>query len=809
MADIDKICELASQGVGRINAEATIGRRFSPDELTAFRRAATARRLIVAQRKAKGPRSVAERVRAHTESANEVEGFKVAPRHPRLKAACRNDLARFGWMYCRRVLKHAPSDELKHGLIKNTQDTILGGGQVVEEDGRGVGKTTWIGVIAPIWATLYGHRRYPLLISANTKQGKRNLGTIKRVLVRSEEICQDFPAVAVPLRALGGISQRAAAQRYRGAPTDVEWSSERIIMPMCRDDSGNPLDAGCGAIIGSVGIGGAIRGVNEDGQRPDFLIMDDPQTKKIAHSPKLVQDVIEYIHQDALQLGGHDRMLSAFVTITPQCYGDVATELTSQTKHPEWSVFIRPFIKQKCPGWNELAAEFCQEYIDDQANHDTRLTRSTAWYRRHRDAFAGMEVVDPLQYDPTLEVDVIHHVLNLRARLGEKSFNAEIMMSVADEDSTLSIDADSVAKAVNGAPRGVCPPGTDSAVGFVDVNIRKGKGLSWGVVAFGPGRVAACIAYGRYPERGPVCQPNASDLARNRAVAAAIRVVVGKMSNLRIRDSKGRAVAIRAIGFDRGYLPGVVHRTLYVLRKTSPIPFPMVAVRGFPWNKFGVRKKDMLRRGDHIFATRSQYGEYLAEMAPYWREIMQSGFLETPLMPGSFSFYGSDPVEHFAVANEICAEKLVRKYVAECAGGRSETAWDWVTNGDNHFCDVFTGCFAVASWFRCYDALSAGIDAAAAGCTVTKGGIFARKAAPRTIHQDDLFDPRRNEQVGAVYDGSADETEGTGESIPLPETERENAVDPLISANTKPKVPLKRCGAHKDMRRFRPGRWRK
>ena len=52
------------------------------------------------------------------------------------------------------------------------------------------------------------------------------------------------------------------------------------------------------------------------------------------------------------------------------------------------------------------------------------------------------------------------------------------MMSVADVDSELAIDADHVAKAVNGAPRGVCPPGTDSVVGFVDVNIRKGKGIS-------------------------------------------------------------------------------------------------------------------------------------------------------------------------------------------------------------------------------------------------------------------------------------------------------------------------------------------
>lgn len=809
MTELEQIRALASQGVGRLNAEAMIGRHMTPDELMEFRKAATIRTLKIAQKKAAGPKSVAERVRKHVASGNEISGFSVKPRHPRLKESCRYDLARFGWYYCRRVLKHKPSEDLREGLIKNTQDTILGGGQVVEEDGRGTGKTTWIAVIAPIWATFYGHRRYPLQISATAKQGKKNLRTVKRLIARSKGLQQDFPAIVIPIQAIGGISQRAAAQRYNGVPTDIEWGADQITLPMCRDMSGKPLDRGCGAIIASIGIGGAVRGSNEDGQRPDFLIFDDPQTKKIAHSPKLVQDVITYIHQDALQLGGHDRVMSAFVTITPQCYGDVATELTSQTKHPEWSVFIRPFVKVKCANFRELAAEFCQEYADDQANHDTRFTRSREWYRSNRELFAEMRVVDPLQFDPSLEEDAIHHVLNLRAKLGEESFNAEIMMSVADLDSEISIDPDTVANTVNGAPRCVCPPGTDSVVGFVDVNIRKGKGLSWGLVAFGPGRVAACIAYGRYPERGPVCPPNVSDLARNRAVTKAIRIVVAKITNLRIRDSKNRTVPIRAVGFDRGYLPGVVHRALYVLRKTAPVPFPLVAVRGFPWNKFGVRKKDMLRRGDHIFATRSQYGEYLAEMAPYWREIMQSGFLETPLMPGSFSLYGSNPADHFLVANEICNEKLIRKYVVERAGGKTETAWDWIVKGDEHFCDVFTGCFAVASWFRCYDALSVSIDAVAAGYTVTPGGMIARKVQPKVVHQDDLFDPRRNAAVGAVYDGVADETEGVGEMVELPDYERENLSDPLVDADPRPKQPRKIHLVRKTVHKFRKGRWKR
>ena len=307
--------------------------------------------------------------------------------------------------------------------------------------------------------------------------------------------------------------------------------------------------------------------------------------------------------------------------------------------------------------------------------------------------------------------------------------------------------------------------------------------------------------------------------------------------SVNLRDAKNRRITLRALGFDRGYLPDVVHRSLYVIRKTGvrlgdgsrvPVPFQMVAVRGFPWNKFGTRSKDMLRRSDHVFATRSQYGEYLAEMAPYWREIMQSGFLETPLMPGSLSLYGTNPVEHFELANEICAEKLVRKYTVETGRGRSETAWDWSCVGENHYCDVLTGCFAVASWFHCYDALSSVIDSAAYG-SVSVDGRRVNKVVP-VAHQDDLFDPRLNRTVVESagydrgcekelqeylaahperYDGMTDETEGTGDAGVAPyHGDVESTRDPLVDADPRPRARPS-TGYKKRVHKFRRGRYKK
>lgn len=794
--DEQQIAALAAQGVSIKDAEAFIGHEFTPDEQAKFRRARTAAALRRKVEKAKGGSS-ADRVAKHVAKRNEI-GEIPRVRHPRLKERCRTDLAAFAWYYCRELLNHRPSADITDALIIPVQNCILNGGQVARLAGRGTGKTTLIDQIAQLWAALYGHRRFPFTFGASLTASRDAFNTLKYLLETSDRLLADFPAIIVPIRHLGGVSQRASSQTYRGAKTGIVWGSSMIVFPMLRDSGGRPLDPACGAILGASGYGGAVRGKNVHGQRPDMVLIDDPQTRKIASSPKLVEAVIDFIHSDILALAGHNTTIAAFLTITPQRFGDVAMQIATSERFANWNRGVHPFIKRFCPNWDQLAALFCEEYARDAAQNDFDRKLSTAWYKENRHLFDGMETMDGEQYDHDREVDVVHHLLNLRAKLGEKSFNAEIQMKVVDTVSEITITPDTVAASLNGSERGVLPPGTDTVVGFCDINIQAGAGLSWALVAFGPQRVAAVVDYGRFPADGtPLVPPNASDLVRNRRVAAGIREVVTMLAERRLRDTKGRTVKIRALGFDRGWLPDVVHRALYVIRKRIPLGFPIVSMRGFPWNRFGTRREDILRRGDHVFATRSRFGEYLAFMAPYWREIMQSGFLETPLFEGSLSLFGTDAGAHFLFASEICAEKLVRKYQAY--GGReTTTAWDWLTTGPEHWCDAVTGCFALASWFRAYDALSHSIDAAALGVTI-----------PRQAHQDDLFDPRLNPAINEA-------TEGTGQELP-PLAEDRDLNDDIEAKRLRDPVPrsvqppqqLKRSAPLRQRARFKKGKYRK
>lgn len=674
--------------------------------------------------------STADRVARAVAGRNEL-GDIPAPRHRRVRERCRLDLELFGWLYCRKLLDHRASAEIRARLIVKLQQAVLTGGQLAVEFTRGAGKTTWT-IIAFVWALLYGHRRFPVCIAASKPLAKSIKNAVLAVIEQGDNILADFPAVPTALRAIGGVVQRAKTVTHHGHTVDYQSQEMMFRLPMLRDDLGRPLEPSCGALFACRGVGASVRGLNELGMRPDFLLFDDPQTQRDARSATAVERLDRYIHGDALNLGANTSTMAAFVTITPQRFGDLAHRIADRNLHPNWSVSRCPFLVEMCPGFEDLANEFIERFNVDAANDDFERTESRAWYRANASRFAGTRTVDPLAYDRETEFDAVHHALNKMAAVGKDAFNAEYQMRVEEDSEGLAVTPEIVTNALNAVPMCTLPPGTTNAVAFCDVNIAKGRGLSWGVVAFGRGRVAAVVAYGRYPERGELCPPNASDLARKRAVAGAIRAVVQRIAALDLRLAQSRRrVYVRALGFDRGYMPDVVSRALFVLRKRMPLPFQLCAMRGFGWKQFGPGR-NVAGRGDHLFATRSEYGEYLAVHAPYWREVAQAGFKETPLMPGSCSLFGKDPVRHWEFASEVAAERLVRKYIHP--SGRM--AWDFVATGENHYCDVLTGAFALASWFRLYDALPRVLDSSASG--------VSRPASPEA---DALFDPLQNPAI--------------------------------------------------------------
>jgi hypothetical protein len=643
-------------------------------------------------------KSGAERKAAHVARHNDIGDIPPIADKDR-RERCRYDLPLFGVTYLSDILDHPPSDEIKTGLINKLEQCILYGGQLAIMYPRGAGKTTWM-VAAIAWAILYGHRRFPVVIAAKADLAKAILKTVWAVIERSDNILADFPAVAMPIRALKGVAQRAMSQTYHEEPTRIETASSHFRLPYLADN-GEKADVACGAIMAAVGIGASVRGLLDMGTRPDLVLFDDPQTKKDAASTSRIQWIEEFIHSDALGLAAHSSTLAACITVTPQKYGDLAMRITDRQEHPEWSVSTAPLVK-----WGERAEDlwygFLDAYREDSMRDDYKHTLSRAYYEEHKAEYADTITLDAQAYDKGTEIDAIHHALNLRAKMGDEAFKAECLLTVSDVESTLPVTFDVVSQSLNGYPRGHLPPGIRRVIAFCDVNIAKGKGLSWVAVGFGDNHTAAVVAYGRYPERRAVSEKATSDMKRKGDIASAILAVVELLSRMRFTTDQGKHIKITALGFDRGYEASTVHRTLAVIRRRVKPPFQVCALRGAGWRQFTESDKTAkIARGDHLYISESPHGEYLYVHSPYWREVALSGFLETPLMPGSVSIYGDNPSQHYEFASEVAAERLLRKYMHPSG----KLAWDWATTGENHYCDALTMAFALASWYRFYSAL--------------------------------------------------------------------------------------------------------
>lgn len=644
--------------------------------------------------------SVADRVAKYVATRNEI-GIIPLPRHPRLVDRCRTDLALFGRYYCKALLDHPPSEVMKERLISKLETALIYGGQLAVEFSRGAGKTTWT-IIALVWAILYGHRHFLVCIAASRPLAKAIRRAVYDLLAESDEILADFPAVPTALRAMNGVVQKGMALTYQDRSVNFESSELYIRFPNLRDrETGKPIDHACGAILACRGVMGSVRGLNVSGERPDFILFDDPQTPKDAKSPTAVQRLDDFIHSDALNLSANTSTMAAFITITPQRLGDLAMRIADSTLHPNWSVSRCPFIIQACPDFDAKTAGFLEAFAFDAARDDFMRTSSRQWYMDNRELFAGTVTVDPLAYDPKTEIDSIHHALCKIASVGRDVFNSEYQMEVRPDEGLVAVDADTVANSLNGYDAWRMPPGFDKIVVAVDVNIN--PGLSYVALALGERNTAAVIGYGRYPAHGPLCAASSPVTVQRKAVAAAIATLVARFDRMTIPAATGpRRFRVRAISFDRGWFPSVVCKTLARLRKSTTAVLD--AIRG-AGNNYRPPKNAVF--GDHMYYGQSKedqianrsLGDYLTIHSNYWEEIAQTTFLETALLPGSCSLWGSDATVHKEFAAEVTNRKLIDKSLEN-----GHISWRFAKMGPEHYLDALKMAFALAAWHHCYTA---------------------------------------------------------------------------------------------------------
>ena len=637
-------------------------------------------------------KSGADRVAAHVAKRSDI-GQLPAVVDPERRERCRYNLRLFGVTYGRKLLKHDPSDEMQK-FIDGIQSAILNGGLIQVRWPRGKGKSAWV-KIAIVWAIAYHHRQFIVAFAANGKAAEAIIDDIWTLVETSDQLFEDFPALCHPVRALDGIVQRCATQNYNGKRTKI-YKGVKVIK-FAKLEGTDEL----GFQVVARGVEAGTRGLVDMDMRPDFIFFDDIQTRKTALSVSKTNWLEDFVKQDAMGLAGHDRSIAAAMADTPIAENDLSERHADKNQHPEWITITAPLII-KWPKNLELIDAFEEMYKRDIANNDFTLTMSKAFYIEHQvEIEEGTEVLDPMDGDES-EVSAMHHALNLYCKIGKEGFFSEYQMQTRRECDMVQIDADTVSRRLNTYEMCVLPLECRAFVAYCDVNAVASGGLRWAVMAVGPRRVCTIAAYGRYPKRGRLYPEKSTETQRKIAIAQGIVAVYNTINALPLRTAVGKNLIPTALCVDSGWETKVVCSAIRSINSR----FPVIPSKGFGWKNYKPYKRNgeqisgVISMGDHCHLSQSENGVFLAVHTDYWKEEMQRSLLAPPLQPGSLSMWGNDHTLHYDLASEICNEKLSAKF--QRPDGQEQ--WDWSKSGLNHWCDVITGCFYVASWYRLYDA---------------------------------------------------------------------------------------------------------
>lgn len=611
---------------------------------------------------------------------------------PKRRETAWNDVVEFGLSYCMSgggaagLLKRPPSARLEM-YARELQKSMESGGLQHVRLPRGAGKTTWI-KIAILWGISTGRLRFAVVIAATGVLASSIVTDIWDVIESSDSYAEDFPEVSFPVRALDGLFQRAAAQSYHGERTRIRRTANDIRLPVIEGSQAS------GAMLVAKGAGCALRGLVKGAMRPDYVLLDDIQTRADAFSELKTNKLVNWVQQDVMGLGGNE-LLSVAMASTPIKCGDLSDQFADAELHPEWRTLTLPMISA-WPERLDLWREYDELYLEGMQSAQHDFAAATEFYLANREAMdAGADVLDPMNYDQQRELSGLQHARNLLLRANNRdAFDAEYQLKTRRPMQLLSLDARAIATHINGHARGTLPQGTLEVVAYIDV--MADAGLHFAVFAFGPKQTAAVVDYGIYPDEGRLVAPGATEREMQVAVARHLSALLERLYAQTYIRADGVPKRLHAVWIDHGWQTAVVSRVAALFRKRGFANTHTCAGRAAKYYDQG--GKNVVAHGRDVDMRERDGVTFFMHNADAHKEAVQKAIGGTPLQAGSLSMWGDSNTAHYDFCQQIVAEKLVDKAVS----GRGVVIYIWTCapNTPNHYLDVAAGAFAMAAWYR-------------------------------------------------------------------------------------------------------------
>lgn len=174
---------------------------------------------------------------------------------------------------------------------------------------RGVGKSTWIFTILPMWAAAHGHVKFLAAFSDSAAQAEGHLLTFKNELDMNEYLKSDFPALCKPLKS-----------SYTGRP--LSQSANRIWQ-----ENGFVFDAN--------GIDTNSLGKKAGTTRPDLIILDDIEKGEKNYSEYQANRQRDTVFDDIGPMNLNARMVFVGTTTMPNSVMDQFRKFAEGDDSPE------------------------------------------------------------------------------------------------------------------------------------------------------------------------------------------------------------------------------------------------------------------------------------------------------------------------------------------------------------------------------------------------------------------------------------------------------------------------------------------
>lgn len=641
--------------------------------------------------------------------ADAVERYKQAAREKRMmplieeaeerkeREMYRHDLA----LFCRRVMPESFSMEFADchkDVLRGMQHAILNGGLKSVALPRGSGKTT-MAVAAMIWGLLYGHIRYGAVIAADQGAADKILASVKTELWLSDHIGRLWPFLQSYLRRGEGDGNKYRhILNHNDTPPLIKWGTAMLKLPSVPNTEG--LHEWDSAIIQSKGLASGVRGMQcklPSGQtmRPDFALIDDPQTKDSARSVSQTDYREEIIEGDVLGLAGPNTPMSAFMTCTVIEPNDLAERFLNKTDHGDWNGTRVPMIitfPDEVDGkWEEYRILYMKALKEERVPDD-----AFQFYRENRDLMdAGAKVYWEDRKLPN-EDSALQHAMHLRFKRGNSflsEFQNEPVTRYAGKP--YQIEPIGVMEKCNSLSRCYVPGDATMIVSMTDINY---SGLNTVVVAATNDAVRYVIDYQTYPGDGqPLYDPSRrkktdSDML---AIARALDVhipIVGSERYVR----NGKKVAPDLVLIDCGNWMDLVFR--WCRSNSAKVHAPRVfPSRGRSDSKY--RPSQLIGQpgdGWHVADWKNR-GRVLVHNSDVWRMRSQQSFLVPNSIPGTVTLFGKNPTEHKRYADEVCAE-ILNEYIEMTEGGNTMFKWTRKIGVKNDLLDSTVGAFVGLSY---------------------------------------------------------------------------------------------------------------